>query len=114
MGDKKKTKAELQQEVDTLTEEVERLRERLGLATLSEEAVMECRAVLAEVGHERTYFDDAVRAAVMEIKARRYDCERYERMTKWKMRVEMVSDDKVRAKRPKDIRDWNDSFALAV
>jgi phage shock protein A len=73
-------KKELEKRVEELEKENAELRQRAGEAELSEEAIGICRGLLGEVGHRGMYFDDVVREAVQEIKALRYDRQRYERM----------------------------------
>lgn len=77
----KMTNAELAARVAELEAELEELRQRLGEADLSEEAIGICRAELGKIGHRGTFFDDVVRAVVQEVKALRYDRQRYEQMT---------------------------------
>jgi hypothetical protein len=73
-------KKELEEQVQELEKENAELRQRVGEAELSEEAIGICRGLLEQVGHRGMYFDDVVRGAVQEIKALRYDRQRYERM----------------------------------
>lgn len=81
------TKADLAARISELEAEIERLngqREALEHSIrdleLSAEAIQDCRAILSDIGHRGTYFDDVVRAAVQELKALRYDNERFQRL----------------------------------
>lgn len=98
-------KKELEERVAELEKENQELRRRVGEAELSEEAISLCRAHLGEVGHRGMFFDDVVRGAVQEIKALRYDAERYGRLREsvWQG-VPMVGKGVERPMRPKEDR----------
>jgi hypothetical protein len=74
---KKMTKAELQAALEEAAEKIKALEEKLGHESLNGEAIQNCRALLRDIGHEGAYFDDVIRRVVVEIKALRYDAQRY-------------------------------------
>lgn len=85
-------KSEMEARIAELEAQVAKLEEELGAEKLNGEAINDCRGMLADIGHRGTFFDDVVARAVQEIKALRYDQERFRKVREstWTMVPEGV------------------------
>lgn len=81
---------------------------------LNGEAIEECRAALKDVGHDRTFFTDGVASIVQELKALRYDVERFRQASVWRMDVRVASTGPRPKRTDKEKRTGSDWVALAT
>ena len=105
----KRTKAQLLDELAEARDEIEELKNKLYDEELNGEAIMECRALFDDLGHSAAFFDDVVRSACTEIKALRYDVDRYRRRLESAVKFDVrlsASPMKNAAKRPKEFAEY--------
>lgn len=71
------TKAELESRIEKLGDRITYLEEALKVEEENGLAIEECREMLADLGHNRTFFTEGVESVCQEVKALRYDVGRY-------------------------------------